>query len=282
MRIERRGAVAMGLFSFLSVWLGPAKAKAPSMGSMAEFRNVIMTALQRRHLAERVTADPTDPAKFTMMAHGESSAVDRTNIYGYINAYPEQNASQLIDRFIGSITEDHNKPVEDESIVAVIRTRDYVDAMPQGILHEPLGADLVILYMADRPDSMAPINKANLPGGDLTSIRKIALDNIHKWLPKVVADDGLGDGVLYYVEENTMLSTSLVLLEDFWKLVAARFPGDVLIAIPRKDQLFLFDDNAKTRAGIRRLIDVTIEENVNLLSPHLYARRGGKIVAVAD
>ncbi|HWI86318.1 MAG TPA: hypothetical protein VNT42_08365, partial [Sphingomonas sp.] len=94
----------------------------------------------------------------------------------------------------------------------------------------------------------------------------------------------LGAGVLYYVEGNTMLSTSLILLDDFWKFVAARFPGNVLIALPRKDQLFLFDDdgNAASRAAIRRLIDVTFEDNFNLLSRRLYARRGGTIVAVTD
>jgi hypothetical protein len=33
---------------------------------------------------------------------------------------------------------------------------------------------------------------------------------------------------------------------------------------------------------VRRLIDATFQDNFNLLSPQLYARRGGKIVAVAD
>jgi len=78
-----------------------------------------------------------------------------------------------------------------------------------------------------------------------------------------------------------MLSTSLILLEDFWKSVARRFPGDVLIALPRKDQLFVFDDNPNARAGARRLIDETISEGFNLLSSGLYARRGGKIEAVS-
>ena len=61
-------------------------------------------------------------------------------------------------------------------------------------------------------------------------------------------------------------------------------PGDVLIAIPRRDQLFIFDDNgsAKIRAGVRRLIKVTFEDDFNLLSPRLYARRKGRIVTVPD
>ena len=273
----------MGLFSILSTWW-PAKAKPRSFANVAEFRQYIMAILKQRNLAEHVVADPADPAKFSMKVNGDTATVHVTNIYGHITAYPEENIDEAVERFIRSITERQNKSVDDENIVAVIRGREYVEAIGQQVLHEALGADLVILYMADRPDSMVPLSKADVPGKDLASVRKAALDNVRKWLPKVVADGQLGAGTLYYVEGNTMLSTSLILLDDFWKSVAARFPGDVLIALPRKDQLFLFDDdgNAGSRAAVRGLIDATIEENFNLLSPQLYARRGGKIVAVSD
>ena len=271
----------MGLFSLIAGFWKPAQAKTGQFGNVAEFRQHIMTLLKERHLAENLVADPADPAAFKMTARGEQSSVNVTNVYGYVTAYPEENSSEIIDRFIRSITDDHEAPVKDDEIVAVLRTRDYVDQMGPEILCEPLGADLMILYMADRPDAMEPLSTDQLPGKSLADVRGIALSNIRKWLPKVVANNDLGDGALYYVEGNAMLSTSLILLDDFWKSVAGRFPGDVLIALPRKDQLFVFDDNAKTRAGVRRLIDATIEEGFNLLTPQLYARRGGKIVAVS-
>lgn len=282
MRVERRAILGMGLFSLLAGCWKPAQARADSFGSMAEFREHVITILNDRHLAEKLVPDPVDPAKFSMRVHGWEGTVDLTNVFAYMSAYPEENASEIVDRFIASITYDHNQPVDEKDIVAVIRTRDYVDQMDEDVLREPLGADLVILYMADRPDAMAPLSQKRLPGKSLADVRRAALDNIRKWLPHMVSNDELGDGLLYFVEGNTMLSTSLLLLEDFWKSVARRFPGDVLIALPRKDQLFLFDDSATARAGARRLIDATMEENFNLLSPQLYARRGGKIVAVSD
>jgi uncharacterized protein YtpQ (UPF0354 family) len=216
MRIDRRGVFAMGFFSWISAWLGPAKAKAASFGSIAEFRRHIMSTLERRRLASNLMADAADPAKFTMTVNGDTSTVDVTNVYGYINAYPENDSGEIIDRFIRSITEDQGQRVTEDSIVAVVRGREYVEGMPEEVLHEPLGADLVILYMADLPDSMVLLTKDAVAGKDLASVRKIALDNIRKWLPKVVKDDSLRDGVLYYVEENTLLSTSLILLDDFW------------------------------------------------------------------
>jgi len=285
MRVKRRGILGVGLFSLLAVtWLASARAKPRGFATIAEFRQHVMTILKNRHLAESVVADRTDPAKFKMVVRGEEATVDVTNTYGYITAYPDENANEPVERFIRSITEDHEAPVDDAHIVAVVRSREYVASMKLEVLSEPLGADLVVLYMADRPDAMSPLTKNDVHGRDLASVRTVALNNVRQWLPKIVSNGELGAGVLYYVEGNTMLSTSLILLDDFWKSVAARFPGDVLIALPRKDQLFVFDDdgNAAMRAGIRRLIDLTFEDNFNLLSRQLYARRGGKIVAVAD
>ncbi len=141
----------------------------------------------------------------------------------------------------------------------------------------------MITYMVDRPDSMSPLGPKDVPDKDFQSLRRTALGNVQRWLPKVVSDGRLQHGMLYFVKDNTMLSPSLILLDEFWKSIETRFPDGVLIAIPRKDQLFIFDDgDAAVRFAARRLIDETIHENFNLLSPNLYARRGGKIVLVID
>ena len=44
----------------------------------------------------------------------------------------------------------------------------------------------------------------------------------------------------------------------------------------------IFADNAAAPGSARRLIDATIEEGANLLSPLLYARRGGKTMVATE
>ncbi len=284
MRVERRGILGMGLLAVLGACWRPVQAKLPAYANIAEFRAIIMAAFKKEPGVVSVTADPSDPAKFQVVTGAGPVTADVTNIYGYINAYPEENAEKIVANFVSSLVRPERK-VDDRNLVAVIRTKQYIDQILAGglnVLHESAGADLAILYMADLPDAMSPVMANDMPGRDLASVRKAALNNVEQWLPKVVSDGQLGDGVLYYVEGNTMLSTSLILLDDFWKSVAGRFPGDALIALPRKDQLFLFDDRPEVRAGVRRLINATMEDNFNLLSPQLYARRAGKIVAVTD
>jgi hypothetical protein len=276
----------VALFSRLSAWLGSAKTNASSSAAIAEFRERVMADAKKRLDADSVVADPEDPAKYTVTKGEWSTISDVTNLFGYLKAYPDE-AEEAVRRFVNSIAEAMEPPSVDESdIVAVIRHRSYVDdakATGHGdILHEALGADLMIVYMADRPDSMTPVKPTDFPDKDATAIRTIALDNVRRWLPRVVSNDKLRASVLYCVEDNPMLSPSLILLDEFWASVAARFPGDVLIALPRKDQLFVFDDSTVALTLARRLIAATVEEGFNLLTSNLYARRGGKVVPVTD
>ena len=85
MSVGRRGVLAMALFSVFSGWW-PAKAKPRSFASVAQFRQYIMTILQQRYLVDDVAADPHDPAQFKIVAGGDSSTVNVTNVYGYITA----------------------------------------------------------------------------------------------------------------------------------------------------------------------------------------------------
>ena len=274
----------MTLLSTLSSWLGGTKAGKRRFANMAEFREHIIAAFNKRP-GTRAVADSDDPAKVVIRMGEWSATADVTNIFGHLSAYPDENADAAIERFMRSL-EPKTEALDDQNIVAVIRNREYIDflkAKGLDVLHEPLGADLFITYMADRPDSMAPIAAKDVPGKDLQSVREIALNNIRQWLTKVIADERLQPGALYFVQDNTMLSTSLILVDEFWRSIEARFPGDVLIAIPRRDQLFIFDEaDSRAKATAQHLIDVTTRENFNLLSQKLYARRSGEIVLVSD
>ena len=132
--------------------------------------------------------------------------------------------------------------------------------------------------MVDNPESLIAFteeSRDHLSDGQLFELAK---GNILPWLENVVEDKIVENASLFYVEGNTFLSPGLILLDEFWASVADRFPNDVIIAIPRRDQLFLFRadaPNALTRA--RRLVEVTFEDEFNLLTPVLLIRRGGKI-----
>lgn len=212
----------MTLLSVLSSWLTSASAKKRRFADVAEFREFVIAACKREPGIDSAVIDSSDPAKFKITMGERSLTCDVTNIFGHLGAYPDEDADKAIARFIRSFTDAKTAIVSDDDIVAVIRNRDYIDhvrGMGLDILCEPFGADLMIAYMADRPDSMSPIAPQNMPGKNLQSVREAAHTNIRKWLPKLVADSQLQLGVLYFVEDNTMLSTGLLLLDEFWKSI---------------------------------------------------------------
>src|SRR5438552_2725129 len=147
----------MTLLSVLSNWLTSGSAKKRRFTDIAEFREFVIAAFKRQPGIDGAVIDSSDPAKFKIVMGERSSTCGLTNIFGHLGAYPDEDADKAIERFIRSFTDAEMGIVSDDDIVAVIRNREYIDhvrGMGVDILCEPLGADLMIAYMADRPDSM--------------------------------------------------------------------------------------------------------------------------------
>ena len=250
-----------------------------------ELREAVVEIVRRKPGVVSVLPDAGDPARIIIRVGEQTSTADLTNLLNRIRAYPDENKDKLIAEFAASIDDLQNKFFREKDLVAVLRTSAYVDQvskMMPGALAEPLIGELMIVYMADMPSSMSPVVQDALPEKNLAEVRDIALSNVRGWLGKVISDDRLQIATLYYVEGNTMLSPTLILLDEFWTSIADRYPGDALIAVPRRDQLFIAKDDVNGRALVRKLINVTFAEDFNILSQRIFARRNGKIVAVDE
>ena len=272
----------MALFSTIAGFLGRAKAQKRPFSNMAEFRGLVIAELKRQPGIDSAVADPSDPAKINAKIDGAEVMADVTNVFGHLNSYPDEDADAAIHRLVRGLVETRPKASE-ENLIAVIRTQQYVEhlkSMSLDFLYEPLVGEIAVVYMADLPDSVSPVAPNDFPGRTLSDLRRVALDNVKNWLPKIVSDGEVGTIYLYYVEGNTMLSTSLVLLDEFWLSIKAQFPGDVLFALPRRDQLFVIDaSNPQAQSAARQMIDATFKDGCNLLSDKIFERRNGKLLA---
>jgi uncharacterized protein YtpQ (UPF0354 family) len=249
---------------------------------MTDLRDAVIAIVKRKPGVTGVVPDAGDPAKINMQVGGKTVTVDLTNLMNRIRAYPDEDAGELIAQFTAAIDDMQKQAVSEANLVAVLRDQAYVDQiskMKGGLLKESFVDGLVIVYMADMPGSMSVVTRSEFPR-DVGEAHNIALNNVCKWLSRVKSDDRLRVTTLYFIEGNTLLSPTVILLDEFWTSIKGRYPGDVLIAVPRRDQLFIFNDNAEGPALARRMIDVTFKDNLNLLSDRIYARRNGKIVAV--
>jgi uncharacterized protein YtpQ (UPF0354 family) len=283
---SERGAVVwtkrMMLGTILSAmaWFTRAAAKH-RITDINSLRDAVIEIVGRKPGVDSAVPDTADPARLIVRADGKTYTVDLTNLFNRIQAYPDEDPQKLITQFIDSFADLKKPLVSEENLVAVLRDKAYADQVSKGdAWTEPLVGELVIVYMADMPGSMSVVGRKQFPKRELADLRRIALGNVSKWLDHIKSDDRLQVATLYFVEGNTLLSPTLVLLDDFWTSIRDRYPGDVLIAVPRRDQLFIFNDDANGKAVARRLIDVTFRDNFSLLSNKLFARRNGKIIAV--
>lgn len=281
----RRLVIAMGLFSQFFNLFGSAKANERRFADVQAFREYVMQTLRRKPDIASVEPDTEDPTVIHAKFGEIEWTLDVTNIYGRLSASPDADIDDTIQRFLSLSDPMESRQVADQNVVVVIRSRDYVDYFSQKGLklrHEPLAGDLAAVYMADSPNAMSPLVEEDMADKSLEQLRTIALNNLQEWLPKIVSDESLEICTLFYVEDNTFLSTSLVLLDDFWKSIERKFPGDVLIALPRTDQLFVLDpSNPQAPEMARRLIEATFKDGFNLLSEKIYERRSGRLAVFA-
>ena len=262
-------------------WLGGAKAAGRKFRDIKELRTYVMAVLAKEKGVSNVTPHPQYEENVLYDLNGMKVESDLTNLFGHLSLYPEENADVTIARWFNSVKEGGNGIKVD--FIPVVRTKSYIAGITnlnRDVLVDRFLSDLQIIYMVDRPNSVSPVSLREFPGKTATAVREEAYDNARGWLNKIVSDDISGLGVLYYVEGNTMLSPSLILLSEFWESIRSRFPGNALIAIPRRDQLFIFDDSPEGRSVARKMIKVTVDEGYGVLSSTLYARRGGKFTAL--
>jgi uncharacterized protein YtpQ (UPF0354 family) len=250
-----------------------------------DLREAVIEIISRKSGVSSAAPDASDPAKITVRADERTFVADLTNLLNRIHAYPDEDPGKLIQEFTASIGDLQNRSAGEENLIAVLRDKTYVDRiskMKGDALIEPFVGELMIVYMADMPGSMSVVTQKEFSEKNLAELRRIALSNVRKWLGHLKSDDQLKSATLYFVEGNTMLSPTLILLDEFWASIKGRYSGDVLIAVPRRDQLFILNDNVDGRALARRLIDITLQDGFSLLSERIFARRNGEIVVVNE
>jgi uncharacterized protein YtpQ (UPF0354 family) len=282
---KRMLLVAVPFLSIIAWFKRAAAADKRRFIDIKDLREAVIEIIGRKPGVSSAAPDASDPAKIIIRADERTFTADLRNLLNRIRAYPDEDPVKLIQEFTASIDDLPNKSAGEENLIAVLRDKAYVDRiskMEGGALIEPFVGELTIVYMADMPGSMSVVTQKEFSEKNLAELRRIALSNVRKWLGHLISDDQLKVATLYFVEGNTMLSPTLILLDEFWTSIKDRYSGDVLIAVPRRDQLFILDDNVDGRALARRLIDITFREDFNLLSKRIFARRNGEIVVVDE
>jgi len=280
----------------LSGFAGAASSNALQFRDVATLRTEVISRLKTDSRVKEAIPDPADPARLNVtstQSSGEDQKllVDVTNLLGRIRDLPAAEAETEIQRFLRVVVlADTEGGFDAAHLIANIRPLEHLgplgpeDAEPgKGPAFEVLAGDVVILYQIDTADSLASVSLSDAGGRSLAQLRGLALENINALMPQVRRSE-FSDGVsIFTVEDDEAVSPALLLTDKFWTLLGSQFPNGVLIAIPRRDAIFVFDKRLPNAAQMARtLINTMFKTEPDLLSEYIFERRDGKLHVVAE
>ena len=280
----------------LSGFAGAASSNALQFRDVATLRTEVISRLKTDSRVKEAIPDPADPARLNVtstQSSGEDQKllVDVTNLLGRIRDLPAAEAETEIQRFLRVVVlADTEGGFDAAHLIANIRPLEHLgplgpeDAEPgKGPAFEVLAGDVVILYQIDTADSLASVSLSDVGGRSLAQLRGLALENINALMPQVRRSE-FSDGVsIFTVEDDEAVSPALLLTDKFWTLLGSQFPNGVLIAIPRRDAIFVFDKRLPNAAQMARtLINTMFKTEPDLLSEYIFERRDGKLHVVAE
>ena len=271
-------------------------AASETVPDIQTFKEMVVATAKEQGAKSTFTFNDDDPFHLTVSHAGSKADLYLENVYHYFAANPEEDGLDgtidiltfLIHNFEkqSAVDADDQKEIDHNDIVVVLRHDNYIDqiisygpkALAQ-VIYQPVVGDLNEIMMLDSPETMSVLNRGNLTDLSDEAVRRIALDNVRAYLPKLVIDDSsLADINLYYIENNPFLTSSVILIDEFWDIVTAKHPNGVFFALPRKDQLFIIDASKNdAESKLKHLIDVTFEENFHLLSRQVFTYKDGKM-----
>lgn len=144
-----------------------------------------------------------------------------------------------------------------ERIFAVVRPASYFDSMPQdaraAALHEPLTADLMVLYVVDEGGAVRGATAADLTDVGLArgQLPAAARNNLVKVLPVPKDQPSCQPHAIGLWSSGNYFESSRLLLSEFWQQLAEQTHSTIVAAAPSADALIVVCD--PTPAELKRL-----------------------------
>jgi hypothetical protein len=280
---SRRALLNMAFFSWIASRFGAAEGAETKFNRIEDLRQAVIKRLKQIAPAlDSIEPSGTNPAQFIVTIEGDSTTADITNIYNSLMAEPEQDASDLIDRFAKILLPTGDTKIE--NLVTLIRTPYHFDQLPaDAIVAERIVGDLMRVVMEDTPDSIKNVPADHFPNLPMSELFELGTSNVLKSLPDLVFDSSFSPILLCFVDGNASLTSGLLLTNEFWAVVRQKISDDVFVSVPRRDQVFLVDASATNAVTLmKKLITITVEQDYFLLSDLLYRHRNGKLEVVED
>lgn len=166
--------------------------------------------------------------------------------------------------------------IKHTNFLAAVRERiKNEDDLP---ITEPLVGDLIVTYAFDLPETFQMARVRDIKGLGLSpeQLRATAVANLAQQLGNI---GRTGEPPLVNIVTGNNLEACVLLLDEFWQMLAAKIPPEIVVGVPTRDTL-LVTTSASTKGGVqllRQAIQATrTGDNTHWLTEHLLVRRADK------
>jgi uncharacterized protein YtpQ (UPF0354 family) len=229
----------------------------------------------------QLTITVTDDFTLSLKPANEpATSLSTRNLY---NDYKSDPAilGKIVDLYANSLTEKPSGKLDRARIIPVIKDRPWLESTQRFIGHELLAEsfnnELVVVYAEDSDKRTRYLQSSENAGVDRKDLRKLAVANLEKLLPKIEMADI--DGLVTVFSAGGDYEASLLLFDHIWNSGQVKVKGDIVVAVPAKDTLLVTgSQNRKGLAGMRKLVAKLIAEDRYRLTDTLFVYRNGRFV----
>jgi uncharacterized protein YtpQ (UPF0354 family) len=260
--------------------------------SKEEFSAYYTETLRRRLPEARIEVNA--PMQLSLKLDGGASyTAYLDNAYQSYRQEPG-NLKGVVDRYLASMTSTIDlkaaAAVEPSLIVPVVKDRGWsreVSAATQEAGHgdkrlqmviDDLNEDLIVVYAEDRPESLVFFSEPGLleAGVPRDGLRELAVENLMRQLPPIQRHGGEG---VYGLAAGGNLEASLLLVPQLWTHEWFPVRGDLVVAIPARDLLFVTGADEPGRVeAMQRTAEMAYRESPYRLTPKLFRHLGGELI----
>ena len=210
------------------------------------------------------------------------------------NSYREyklesKEINEVIERYTNASGDVYNKSkgININRIVPIIKPSDYFeqlkrlgDSIPDykvpELIWESYNEDLIIVYAEDREESIHYFNQEEFEKLEISkdTLLEFSVDNLNKVLPKI---EKVGEDGNFGLIAGGDYEVSLMLMTDIWTEENFNVNGEIIIAIPNRDLVFITGSNDKEAIEkLKVTVKKSFETGNHSISTNFYKWDGKK------
>jgi uncharacterized protein YtpQ (UPF0354 family) len=198
--------------------------------------------------------------------------------YGHEYALERQGEDELIGRFVAGVVESV-RMVRDTThnparFVPLIKRREWLEAQEPELLHDAFGADLVVVYAEDRPNTIYYLAEKDIESAGVAreDLRALSIGNLSKLL--TIKEEHSENGV-YLLNAGGDYEASLILVDWILEHYQEKITGQPVVAIPIASAFLLTGSgNTEGLHALKQAISWLSEDSDRLLTTQMFIYKG--------